>query len=166
MPAIPQPVPDVPPLCDPPWFSPRERQVFYLMLLGCSIAEIAEALSIRPATVRTHRAAIRAKILDPAHLPPGRPGPRRAAPRRAAHELPGADVPPPLAEWPDLSPRLRQVARLVACGLATKSIARRLSISVKTVEGHRGRLAARLGGSDAGPAGLTRLSIKAGWIQP
>jgi|SRR6516225_1489590 DNA-binding NarL/FixJ family response regulator len=160
---IPRPVPEIPPIADPPWFSPRERQVFYLMLLGCSLGEIARALEIEPATVRTHRAAIRDRIGDLAHLPPGRPGPRRAA-----REAPEAPVPPPIPLWPAnrLTPRLRQVARLVACGLASKQIARRLGIAERTVEGHRGRIAAVLGEDDADIAGLTRLAIKAGWIQP
>jgi DNA-binding NarL/FixJ family response regulator len=159
---IPRPVPDIPPIADPPWFSPTERQVFYCALLGATLPETAAALGLSQSTVRTHRTAIRAKIGDLAHLPPGRPGPRRAA-----HELPGADVPPPIPLWPAnrLTPRLRQVARLVACGLASKQIARRLGIREKTVESHRSRIAAVLGEDDAGIAGLTRLAIKAGWVQ-
>jgi DNA-binding NarL/FixJ family response regulator len=66
---------------------------------------------------------------------------------------------------PHLSPRLRQVARLVACGLASKQIARRLGIAPKTVETHRQRIAATIGQDDADIAGLTRLAIKAGWVK-
>jgi DNA-binding NarL/FixJ family response regulator len=161
MPKVPRPVPEIPPIADPPWFSPRERQVFYLMLLGCDIAEIAEALEIEPATVRSHRAAIRDRILDPSQLPPGRPGPRRRA-----HQVLDAAVPPPIPELPHLSARLRQVARLVACGQASKQIARRLGIRVKTVEAHRGRIAAVLGDQDAGIAALTLLAVRAGWVTP
>jgi DNA-binding NarL/FixJ family response regulator len=43
-----------------------------------------------------------------------------------------------------LSPREREVLHLVAEGLTTKEIARRLGIGVKTAENHRGRILAKL----------------------
>ncbi len=63
-----------------------------------------------------------------------------------------------------LSPRQREVLSLVAQGLSTKEIARRLGISGKTVETHRTQLMARLDIHEV--AGLVRYAIKAGFIHP
>jgi len=62
-----------------------------------------------------------------------------------------------------LSPRQREVLSLVAQGLSTKDIARRLGISGKTVETHRTQLMARLDIHEI--AGLVRYAIKAGFIR-
>jgi DNA-binding NarL/FixJ family response regulator len=61
-----------------------------------------------------------------------------------------------------LSPRQREVLSLVAQGLSTKEIARRLGISGKTVETHRTQLMARLDIHEV--AGLVRYAIKVGFI--
>jgi DNA-binding NarL/FixJ family response regulator len=63
-----------------------------------------------------------------------------------------------------LTPREDEVLKLVAEGRSTKEIARILSISVKTVEKHRGNILARLGMSDR--THLTRYAIRAGLIEP
>jgi DNA-binding NarL/FixJ family response regulator len=63
-----------------------------------------------------------------------------------------------------LSPRNREVLRLMADGLATKEIAARLKISVKTVEFHRAKLMKKLG--VRGIAGLVRYAIRMGVILP
>ena len=47
--------------------------------------------------------------------------------------------------YASLSPREREVMHLVAEGMTTKEVARRLGISVKTAENHRGRILAKLG---------------------
>jgi DNA-binding NarL/FixJ family response regulator len=60
-----------------------------------------------------------------------------------------------------LSPRQREVLKLVAQGLRTKEIARQLGISSKTVETHRTQLMARLDIHEI--AGLVRYAIKAGF---
>ena len=60
------------------------------------------------------------------------------------------------------SPRQREVLSLVAEGLSTKEIARRLGISGKTVETHRTQLMTRLDIHEV--AGLVRYAIKAGFI--
>jgi DNA-binding NarL/FixJ family response regulator len=65
---------------------------------------------------------------------------------------------------PGLSPRLRQIARLVALGCTSYQIGRRLGLREKTIESHRSRIAAVLGEQDADIAGLTRLAVAAGWI--
>jgi DNA-binding NarL/FixJ family response regulator len=62
-----------------------------------------------------------------------------------------------------LSPRQREVLRLIAEGRTTKQIAHVLEISVKTVETHRAQLMERLGIHDV--AGLVRYAIIVGLIE-
>lgn len=62
-----------------------------------------------------------------------------------------------------LSPRQREVLRLIAEGRTTKQIAQTLQISVKTVETHRSQLMERLDIHDV--AGLVRYAIIVGLIQ-
>lgn len=61
-----------------------------------------------------------------------------------------------------LTQREREVLRLVAEGHTTPMIAGLLSISAKTVEGHRGRLMSKLRVTNV--AGLVRSAIRAGMI--
>jgi DNA-binding NarL/FixJ family response regulator len=62
-----------------------------------------------------------------------------------------------------LSPRQREVLRLIAEGRTTKQIAQVLEISVKTVETHRAQLMQRLDIHDV--AGLVRYAIVVGLIE-
>jgi DNA-binding NarL/FixJ family response regulator len=62
-----------------------------------------------------------------------------------------------------LTPRQREVLKLIAEGHSTKNIAGKLNISVKTVESHRAKLTERLGIRDV--AGLVRFAIKMGLIE-
>ena len=62
-----------------------------------------------------------------------------------------------------LSPRQREVLRLIAEGRTTKQIAQELEISVKTVETHRAQLMERLNIHDV--AGLVRYAIIVGLIE-
>ena len=62
-----------------------------------------------------------------------------------------------------LSPRQREVLRLIAEGRTTKQIAHVLEISVKTVETHRAQLMERLSIHDV--AGLVRYAIIVGLIE-
>ena len=62
-----------------------------------------------------------------------------------------------------LTPRQREVLKLIADGHSTKQIAQILKISVKTVETHRMLLADRLDIHHT--AGLVRYAIKAGLVQ-
>ena len=62
-----------------------------------------------------------------------------------------------------LTSRQREVLKLIAEGLTTKAIARRLDISVKTADTHRAQLMERLHIHDI--AGLVRHAIKIGLIQ-
>jgi DNA-binding NarL/FixJ family response regulator len=62
-----------------------------------------------------------------------------------------------------LTPRQREILIHIAEGLSTKSIGRRLNISVKTVESHRAQLMERLDIHDV--AGLVRYAIKMGLVK-
>lgn len=68
------------------------------------------------------------------------------------------------AESEGLTPRQREILRLVAEGMSTKTIARRLGISGKTVEAHRTQLMDRLGIHEV--AGLVRYAIRIGLVGP
>lgn len=63
-----------------------------------------------------------------------------------------------------LTPRLKEMLRLIAEGLSTKQIAGRLSISKKTVEFHRGRLTRQLG--IRAIALLARYAVRVGATSP
>lgn len=65
-------------------------------------------------------------------------------------------------ESPTLSPRQREVLRLIALGRATKEIAFHLGLSPKTVETHRAQIMERLGIREV--AGLVRYSLRHGLI--
>lgn len=69
-------------------------------------------------------------------------------------------------EQPDspLTQRQREVLTLVAEGLSTKEIARRLDISIKTVDTHRSQLMKQLEIHEV--AGLVRYAMRAGLISP
>ena len=61
-----------------------------------------------------------------------------------------------------LTPRQLEVFRLVTAGESTREIARRLRLSVKTVETHRGDVMKRLGIHDL--AGLVRYAVRVGLV--
>ena len=63
-----------------------------------------------------------------------------------------------------LTPRQREILQLIAEGNSTKSIARKLELSVKTVETHRANLMKRLDIHDI--AGLVRYAIRMGLVIP
>ncbi|HEY8515735.1 MAG TPA: response regulator transcription factor [Candidatus Binatia bacterium] len=77
----------------------------------------------------------------------------------------GTDVHPASdrARLARLTPRQRQILQLVAEGASSRSIARRLELSVKTIESHRAQLMERLGIHDV--AGLVRFAIRAGLVR-
>lgn len=62
-----------------------------------------------------------------------------------------------------LTPRQREILTLIAEGHSTKEIARRLNISVKTVESHRAQVTERLNIHDV--AGLVRFAIRIGLVK-
>lgn len=61
-----------------------------------------------------------------------------------------------------LTPRQREVLRLIASGHTTKSIARILNVSIKTAETHRTQMMERLDIHDV--ASLVRFAIKSGLV--
>lgn len=63
-----------------------------------------------------------------------------------------------------LTPRQREILQLIAEGHTTKGIARRLDLSVKTVETHRTQLMKQLDLHDV--AGLVRYAIRTGLVSP
>lgn len=63
-----------------------------------------------------------------------------------------------------LTPRERQVLRLLAAGVSTRETAAQLTISPKTVETHRMRIYAKLGCKSA--VELTRIAVRTGLIDP
>ncbi len=63
---------------------------------------------------------------------------------------------------PELTPRQRDIVRLIAEGLSTKEIAFRLGLSAKTVETHRAQIMQRLGVDSV--AGVTRYAIRVGLV--
>lgn len=73
-----------------------------------------------------------------------------------------------LREEPDsaggLTPRQTEVLQLIAEGLSTKDIARRLDLSVKTIETHRTQLMKQLGIHEI--AGLVRHAMRIGLVSP
>jgi len=62
-----------------------------------------------------------------------------------------------------LTPRERQVLRLLATGISTRDTAQRLTISPKTVETHRVRIYQKLGCKSA--VELTRIAVRTGLIE-
>jgi len=60
----------------------------------------------------------------------------------------------------DITPRQREVLKLVAEGLSTKEIARAMALSVKTIDSHRTNLMNQLNIHDL--AGLVRYAIRNG----
>jgi DNA-binding NarL/FixJ family response regulator len=99
-------------------------------------------------------AAVRAVVRGESYLSPAVSGHVVAEYTRLAQAEAAAADP--------LTSRQREVLRLIAEGLPTKSIARRLGISAKTVEAHRGQLMERLGIHDV--ASLVRYAIRIGLI--
>lgn len=63
-----------------------------------------------------------------------------------------------------LTSRQREVLQLVAEGLSSKEVARRLDVAVKTVESHRSQLMKQLDIHEV--AGLVRYAMRAGLISP
>lgn len=63
-----------------------------------------------------------------------------------------------------LTPRQLEVLRLVTAGHTTRDIARRLKLSAKTVESHRGEGMKRLGMHDV--VTLVRYAVRVGLVPP
>lgn len=118
------------PLAGSEWegLSDREREVARLLLDGLGNAEIASALFLSPHTVRVHVSRVLAAF--------------GVASRFAlAAKVPAADG----IETSGLTERQRAVVSELSTGAGNAEIARRLGISVKTVEKHLSEIMRRLG---------------------
>lgn len=81
---------------------------------------------------------------------------------RTARSVPH-DTPEPVQKpVAALTPRQREILRLIAGGFTSRQIAETLSIHVKTVESHRTQLMKRLGIHNV--AGLVRYAIQQGLV--
>lgn len=76
---------------------------------------------------------------------------------------PGLGSVNPAPEWDPLTPRQREVLRLVASGYRSRAIASKLDVSVKTVEAHRAEIMRRLGVHHL--AGLVQEAIRLGLVR-
>ncbi|RMG96736.1 MAG: DNA-binding response regulator [Deltaproteobacteria bacterium] len=86
------------------------------------------------------------------------------SPEVAGYVLPSGPEDDPSPSAPQLTPREREVLRLVAEGLSTNEIAEALGLSPKTIEGHRSRLISKIGVKNV--AGLVRHAIHLGLVDP
>jgi two-component system response regulator NreC len=75
----------------------------------------------------------------------------------------GFITPAPEGSEARLTPRERDVLRLLAWGHTNKEIAERLHLSVKTIEGHRTRAMGRLGFESR--ADIVRFAVRQGWLK-
>ena len=82
----------------------------------------------------------------------------RAGLRSLIDAMPGIGAGP----LDSITPRQREVLKLIAEGLGTKSMAFRLGVSVKTVETHRAQLMERLDIHDV--PGLVRFAVRSGLV--
>lgn len=73
-------------------------------------------------------------------------------------------LPPDTLSYASLTPRQRQILRLLAESHSSKEIARLLGLKVRTVNSHRGLLMKRLGIHNT--AGLVRYAIRQGVLPP
>ncbi|MTD43829.1 response regulator [Conexibacter sp. W3-3-2] len=115
----------------------------------------ASAYVLKSAVDRDLLDACRAAVRGDAFLHP-------AATRSMMAALRG-ETAPASADDPRLSPRELEVLKLIAEGHSSRAIAELLVISVKTVEGHRARMAEKLGTSDR--VALTRYAIRTGLVE-
>ena len=87
-----------------------------------------------------------------------------ASGERYVHPALGAALAAPAADGPldDLTPREREVLRLLALGHTNQEIAERLIVSVRTVESHRAHVMTKLRVTTR--AGLVRAALEAGLL--
>ncbi len=115
-----------------------------------AISSGAAGYLLKDAGASEFEAAVRAVFRGENYLSPAISAHLVAEYTRLAHAEQQAGEP--------LTPRQREVLQLIAEGLPTKGIARRLSISAKTVDAHRAQLMERLNIHDV--AHLVRYAIR------
>jgi DNA-binding NarL/FixJ family response regulator len=112
----------------------------------------ASAYLLKDAAQQELEIALRAALRGETYLSPG-------ASKRLVERVTGAAAPTPLDS---LTPRQREILRLIAQGVPAKEIAHRLGVSRKTVDAHRAQIMERLEIADT--AGLTRFAIREGLV--
>jgi DNA-binding NarL/FixJ family response regulator len=112
----------------------------------------ASAYLLKDAAPQELDIALRAVLEGKTYLSPG-------ASKRLVERVTGASGGSPLDV---LTPRQREIMRLLTQGTHTKEIAHRLGLSRKTVDAHRAQIMDRLGIDDV--AGLVRLALREGLI--
>jgi len=117
--------------------TPREREVFDLVAEGMSGNEIAAKLGLGISTIRTHLGSIY-RVLGTAHS--------TADVVRFAHglEIPKAPVRTD-SGLEKLSAREREVFDLIVDGATNAGIAKKLGLSIKTVQTHRAKINRKVG---------------------
>lgn len=112
----------------------------------------ASAYLLKDAAQQELDIALRAALRGETYLSPG-------ASKRLVERVTGQAAATPLGT---LTPRQREILRLIAQGVQAKEIAHRLGVSRKTVDAHRAQIMERLDIADT--AGLTRFAIREGLI--
>jgi DNA-binding NarL/FixJ family response regulator len=121
----------------------------------CALRAGAAGYIVKDAATAELGAAIRTVALGASYLSP-------AISKAFLASSPGGSDSSFRAE--ELTPRQRQVLRLVVEGRTMKEIAGRLGLSVKTVEAHRAQITERLGIRDV--PGLVRYAMRTGILPP
>lgn len=131
--------------------TPRQSRILQLVNQGKPIVEIADELAVSIDAAEL-LADIAVRLNHRLNLNQN---------TEISPQLPVAQI---ATSIPDerLTPRQREILKLVANGMTTKEIAESLFISVKTVETHRGQLMERLNIHDL--AGLIRYALRSGLI--
>lgn len=114
----------------------------------------ASAYLLKDAAQHELEIALRAALRGETYLSPG-------ASKRLVERVTGQPASGPLDA---LTPRQRQILRLIAQGVHAKEIAHRLGVSRKTVDAHRAQIMERLDIADL--AGLVRIAIREGLVSP
>ena len=124
-----------------------ESHVRELLAAGASGYVLKKAIS------QELTAAIRTIVRGGVHLDPA----------VAGAVVVGFITPQPEGSESRLSPRERDVLRLLAWGHTNKEIADRLHLSVKTIEGHRARAMSRMGFESR--VDIVRFALRMGWLK-
>ena len=125
--------------------------------VGQAVKARAAGYLLKDADATELEFAIRAVVRGESYLTPA------VSKRVMASYVQLIDKDKPAASSP-LTPRQREILRMIADGKTTKGIARQLEISAKTVETHRAQIMDRLNIHDI--PGLVRYAMRVGLVPP